>query len=171
VYIDALEHLRRHHEIVGVDLAPKRRRGIQIVAADIRRLPWADGHFDVILCVSTLEHIGMDNSEYGWRSRPGDRQDIAALVEMARVLAVDGRLLVTVPLGESGNYGWFHQYDLVEWSQVAEAAGLRTEELAIYKQSEVGWIVAPADAPPDRRYGEGATRFANGVLCTALTRA
>ena len=41
--------------------------GQSYVTADLRELPFADESFDTIVCVSTLDHVGMDN----WRmARP-----------------------------------------------------------------------------------------------------
>ena len=39
--------------------------GQAYVTADLRELPFADESFDTIVCVSTLDHVGMDNSAYG----------------------------------------------------------------------------------------------------------
>ena len=39
--------------------------GIDTVEADVRDLPFAADSFDQVLLVSTLEHIGADNTVYG----------------------------------------------------------------------------------------------------------
>jgi hypothetical protein len=44
-------------ELVTVDLAEPAD-----VLADVRDLPFADGSFDLAYCISTLEHVGRDNS-------------------------------------------------------------------------------------------------------------
>ena len=55
-------------------------RRVSYVFADLRALPFADGQFDIAVSISTLEHIGMDNTMYGvtaqrarirGRGRPG----------------------------------------------------------------------------------------------------
>ena len=38
------------------------RNGISYLFEDLRRLPYRDGWFDWIISLSTLEHVGMDNS-------------------------------------------------------------------------------------------------------------
>src|SRR5215472_2351390 len=45
-------------DLHGVDIAPVRLHGVDMAQADVRNLPYPDNHFDLILCVSTLEHIG-----------------------------------------------------------------------------------------------------------------
>src|SRR5207244_691630 len=52
-------------ELVGVDLAEAEVPGLQPVVADVRRLPFEDGAFELGLCISTLEHVGLDNTVYG----------------------------------------------------------------------------------------------------------
>ena len=86
--------------------------GFETVVADARALPFPDRSFDQVLLVSTLEHIGADNEVYGVEGEPDDTGRAAALRELRRVLRPVGSLLVTVPLGEPGDYGWFRQEDV-----------------------------------------------------------
>ena len=56
-----------------------------------------DRPFDLILCLSTLEHVG-------WDETPRDDAKIGlALAAMAAMLAPGGELLVTLPLGYNAN--------------------------------------------------------------------
>jgi len=73
--------------------------GMTMSQADVRKLPYADGSFDLVTCISTLEHIGMDNSEWHIEGGQETEGDLKALVEMRRVLSGEGRLPVTVPFG------------------------------------------------------------------------
>ena len=57
--------LRAGVELVGVDLATRDVEGMETVVADVRELPFEDESFDQILLVSTLEHVGADNTVYG----------------------------------------------------------------------------------------------------------
>ena len=79
--------------------------GPAYVTADLRKLPFENGSFETIVCVSTLDHVGMDNSAYGATdTRSGDpgREVGLAVAELHRVLRPGGRLLVTVPYGAPG---------------------------------------------------------------------
>ena len=70
---------------------------METTVADVRELPFPDGHVDQVLLVSTLEHVGADNERYGVGA-DRDRFGIGtALRELRRVLRPDGSLLVTVP--------------------------------------------------------------------------
>src|SRR5688572_25539662 len=52
-------------EPVGVDLAEREVPGLRGVVADVRDLPFEQRSFDVALLISTLEHVGRDNTVYG----------------------------------------------------------------------------------------------------------
>ncbi|MFD7554488.1 class I SAM-dependent methyltransferase [Streptomyces sp. NPDC059835] len=88
--------LARHgHRVTGTDISPRaaaraareaahRCLGLRTAAADMRRLPFADGRFDVVVCAdNSLPHLLTE-------------QDVrAALAEMLRVLRPGGQLLVS----------------------------------------------------------------------------
>src|SRR5207302_7550418 len=92
--------------LTGVDLAEADVPGLRPVIADVRSLPLEDGTFDLIFCISTLEHVGRDNSVYAVDAAREEQGDEAALRELHRVLARDGRVLLSVPTGEHDDQGW-----------------------------------------------------------------
>jgi SAM-dependent methyltransferase len=155
-------------ELTGVDLAYAEVPGMATVEADVRELPFADRSFDLVLCVSTLEHVGADNTGYGLQAEEDTASQLTALRELRRVLAPDGRLLVTVPCGEPGNYGWFRQDDVRGWTRLYARAGLFVEEQEAYELDEDGWRAAPDLVPEGVRYGERGPA-ASAVLCAELS--
>jgi SAM-dependent methyltransferase len=79
---------------------------------DLRALPYHDGHFDRVVCISTLEHVGMDTSRFGATTdRTGPDTAPAAVAELLRVLAPGRRMVVTVPYGRAADHGWFRVLD------------------------------------------------------------
>lgn len=84
----ALEFRRRGAPYQGVDISPQavemaRAAGINAqVIGDAAQLPFADGSFDLVLCIEVLEHLFAP-----------DR----AAVEIHRVLRPGGRLVVSTP--------------------------------------------------------------------------
>ena len=165
-YLVAL--LRSGVELVGVDLAGRDVEGIERVEADVRDLPLPDADVDQALLVSTLEHVGADNSGYGLAAEaaPGSRAD--ALRELARVLRPGARLLVTVPLGEPGDHGWFRLDDVAGWSGLFASAGLFVEEQEAYELTAEGWRAAPGFRAEGVGYGDRGPA-ASAVLCTVLS--
>ena len=166
VYLAGL--LRAGVELVGVDLAERDVEGMECLTADVRSLPLPDDSVDQALLVSTLEHVGADNSGYGLAAEddPGSRVD--ALKELGRVVRPGGRLLVTVPLGEPGDHGWFRLDDVAGWTSLFTGAGLFVEEQEAYALSDEGWRVAPAFDPRGVGYGDRGPA-ASAVLCTELS--
>ena len=146
-----------------------RSPGIESVTADVRSLPFADG--DVRPGAPRLDARACRRGQHDLR--PGRARTIrtardAALSELRRVLKPDGRLLVTVPLGEPGDHGWFRQDDVRGWTRLFTAAGFFVEEQEPYELGEDGWRAAPAFVADGVRYGERGPA-ASGVLCTELS--
>ena len=155
-------------ELVGADLATAEVPGFETVVADARSLPFPDRSFDQVLLVSTLEHIGADNEVYGVTGEPDDSGRPAALRELRRVLRPAGSLLVTVPLGEPGDYGWFRQEDVRGWTRLYTGAGFFVEEQEAYELGEEGWRSAPTFDPDGVVYGTRGPA-ASAVLCAELS--
>ena len=155
-------------ELVGVDLAEAAVEGMQTVRADVRELPFADASFDQVLLVSTLEHVGADNTVYGHGGEADAAGRLLALRELRRVLRPRGNLLVTVPLGEPGDHGWFRQDDVRGWTRLYARAGFFVEEQEAYELGEQGWRAAPVFRPAGVRYGERGPG-ASAVLCAELS--
>ena len=155
-------------ELTGVDLAETDVPGMTTVRADVRELPFDNGAFDLALCVSTLEHVGADNSGYGLEAEQDPASRLTALRELRRVLARSGRLLITVPCGEPGDYGWFQQDDVRGWTRLFTRAGFFVEEQEVYELTGEGWRSSPELVSDGLRYGARGPA-ASAVLCAELS--
>lgn len=157
-------------ELHGVDLSARPIKGMVMTRADVRSMPYPDGHFQLIHCISTLEHVGRDNSKYGIAEGGQTEGDVEGLSEMARVLEKPGRILITVPFGRLEHQSWFKQYDLPAWEALLQRAGLMAREQVYYEYSPSGWKVAtdPSSLQHHSYEGMGAPG-ATGLLCAELT--
>jgi SAM-dependent methyltransferase len=154
-------------ELVGVDLATADVPGLRSVVADVRQLPFDDDSFDLVLCLSTLEHVGRDNDVYAVDAPREESGDAAALRELHRVLAKDGRLIASVPTGEHDDQGWQLQRTPEEWVAVFERAGFLVYEDELYVHGDDGWRSGSlAEARAARYAGGGAG--AGAVLLAEL---
>jgi SAM-dependent methyltransferase len=154
-------------ELVGADLATRAVEGMETVEADVCNLPFAAATFDQVLLVSTLEHVGADNTVYGLEAAGHPAARLRALRELVRVLRPDGSMLVTVPLGEAGDYGWFRQENERGWTQMYAHAGFFVEEVEAYELEPDGWRATRAFRADGVRYGDRGPA-ASAVLCADL---
>lgn len=134
-----------------------RRPGVSLVYGDLRTLSLADGHFAEVVCISTLEHVGMAQSFSYSALRPyeGARPDDAllALREMRRVLAPGGRLLLTIPFGRREDHGWLQQFDAEGIRRLVEAFDGEVRAETYYRYGADGfWRLADAAACADASY-------------------
>jgi SAM-dependent methyltransferase len=118
-------------------------RRVSYVYADLRALPFADAHFDLAVSISTLEHIGMDNTMYGVADPPA--RDPAAEVaeaaaELRRVVRPGGRILLTVPFGRHEDHGWLRQFDAQDLERlVGDFGGRADAEIGFFRYDKRGW--------------------------------
>lgn len=160
-YLAALVNLGAP-EVVAVDVAETAVPGVKRVQADVRSLPFERSSFDVVLSISTLEHVGADEDRYGRGFASGGIGD--ALKELRRV---GGRVLLTVPCGEPDDLGWFVQDEPEGWRARFRNAGFLVFEEELYELTPEGWRSAPAFAAAGVRYGERGPG-ASAVLCAEL---
>jgi Methyltransferase domain len=159
VYLDALSALGG---VTAVDLALRNVPGVRSVQADLRDLPFADHAFDVAVAISTLEHVGRDNTQYGLEAESADTL-AAALRELRRVA---GRLLVTVPTGERELLPEQAVYEPQEWTRRFEDSGFVVFEDELYELGADGWR-SVGELSPGLRYGARGPG-ASAVLCAEL---
>jgi glycosyltransferase involved in cell wall biosynthesis/SAM-dependent methyltransferase len=155
----------------GADRAGRAVPGMERVRADLRALPYRDGAFDLVICISTIEHIGLDNTRYGMASEQTEGGDGATLREIQRILAATGRLLITVPFGRSEDHSWFVQYNSKRWDALLRhAPALRVREQSVFHVTEQGWRPAhDLRSVEGRSYGVGVPAAA-AVLCADLVK-
>jgi SAM-dependent methyltransferase len=133
-----------------VTLAPEGQAfwqlGVSYVFGDLRRLDFRDELFDMVACISTIEHIGMDNSMYAGEADVGRRGDptefLLAVGELKRVLKPDGKLCITFPFGRYENHGWFQQFDAALVDQLVSAFDPAQAFEIIFKYEPEGWRVS-----------------------------
>ena len=155
-------------------------RGISYVYADLRELPFRDAWFDTVVSVSTLEHVGMDNTRYGGhaaRAQEPDEALRAATGELRRVTRPGGQILITVPFGRREDHGWFRQLDAADVGRMIDAFGPATVALSVFAYGPGGWQRATPEAAADARYRDftadqaptaDRAAAARAVACLAL---
>ncbi len=168
VYLSALLDLGVP-SLHGLDLATLSVPGMGRVQGDMRGLPYRDGSFELVLCLSTLEHAGFDNTRYGVTFDVKDHGGQArALEEIARVLDPHGRAVVTIPFGRREDRGWLFQHDAESWEELIRFSPLVVSEQEAFRLTDGGWErVNDPRAMGLLSYGDDAPA-ARGVLCAVL---
>lgn len=117
--------------------------GVSYVFGDLRDLDFRDERFDSVACISTIEHIGMDNTMYAEDLQIAQRSDpsefVLAVKELKRVLKKDGSLYISFPFGRYENHGWFQQFDSALVDTLVDAFAPARFHEAIYQYHPDGW--------------------------------
>ncbi len=159
VYLEGLGELG---DVTGVDLVLRDVPGVESVQADLRDLPFENESYDVAIAISTFEHVGRDNSQYGLNAEADESLDVA-LRELRRVAK---RVLITVPTGERELLPEQSVYEPSEWIDRFARAGFAVFEDELYELTADGWRSVP-ELSPGLRYGERGPG-ASAVLCAEL---
>jgi len=146
--------------IVICTLAPEQnpalRSNVSYIYGDLRKTILRDHLFGEIVCISTLEHIGMDNTLiYTSDQRYSESQHLDyrdVLREFQRLLAPGGRLFLTVPYGKYQNFGWLQQFDQERLADVFQVFDGTLEDQAFYRYTPKGWVLSNAEECAECEY-------------------
>ena len=174
----------RHKAVVVYNLAPEGtlpHANYSYVYGDLRSTILKSECLDLVVCISTLEHVGMDNTvfythdtSYQESAPEGCRRVMA---EFNRVLVPGGRVLLTVPFGRYQDFGWFRQFDANALQEAIAAFDGALRQISYFKYTESGWVRADAESCRDCEFlhvSDGASRprvvSARAVACVELEK-
>jgi hypothetical protein len=132
--------------------------GSSYIYSDLRDLPIKDNYYDVVACISTLEHIGFDNRIYVKRDSESEvmpNSFVQAIQEIYRVLKKNGSLFISVPFGIYRNYGTFQQFDAKLLTFLKNSLGQYTNiSESYFKYTSAGWQRSNSDECSDCQYSQ-----------------
>ncbi len=91
---------------IDIDDYPFHHPNLEFVKGSICKTDFPDNFFDVVIAVSTLEHIGL-----GWYGDSVQDSDIKAISEIHRILKNGGIFILTLPFGIRRTTKVFRVYD------------------------------------------------------------
>lgn len=134
----------------------ERIEALDVRQADIRTRPQFDRPFDMVTCISVIEHIGFDEAsetvsdsafaraavpEEVIKQRP-DNVDGETLDAILSLLASGGRLAISVPMGQGGgvllkdSLGYYcaqWEYSPSDWRRLVDHPGFELEESLFFQ--------------------------------------
>jgi SAM-dependent methyltransferase len=122
---------------------------ISYVFCDLRHLPFRDNWFDEVISLSTIEHIGMNNSIYS--SDPNFVENepwsfLEAVTELKRVVKVGGKVYISVPYGEYTNFGWYQQFNAEMINKLIETFAPSKIKETYFCYENSGWNFSDKDS-------------------------
>lgn len=151
------------------------QKRISYVYEDLRDSCFKDGYFDWIASLSTIEHIGLDNTmlyttEVAKKENAGDSY-LQAIKEYRRMLKPGGILYLSFPFGRHENHGWFQIFDAPMVDRVIETfAPHRAEEFHFRYEAE-GWRVSSREESKHATYFDIHTQKVHASDFAAASRA
>jgi hypothetical protein len=130
--------------------------GASHIYEDLRYSCYRDDYFDYVVSISTIEHIGLDNTmlysrDASKRENNPDAYQLA-LGEFRRVLKPGKTLYLTFPYGRRQHYGWFQIFDHEMLDQAIAAFAPSTVKERHFRYEPEGWRVSSREASQDATY-------------------
>jgi SAM-dependent methyltransferase len=101
-WIAWLESLPIEVHAIDYDKPNFQFKNITFHESDLRDIPIDDNSFDIVLAVSVIEHIGLEDPQVFSSKLPKKEidGDIKAVKELIRIIKPGGRLVMTLPFGK-----------------------------------------------------------------------
>jgi len=158
-------------------------RGISYIFEDLRNCCYKDNLFDYIVCISTVEHIGLDNTLLYTKdlSKKENIQNsyLTAIKEFYRVLKPGGILYLTLPFGKKENRIWFQVFD----SHMIDEIVTTFNPLSIienhFRYQPTGWEKSSRELSKDatcfdihqqKEYDPDFAAFSRGLICLEMKK-
>lgn len=176
----------KHHDVNIMTLAPEPisfwQRRISYVYGDLRQVPFRDDWFNTITCISTLEHVGMNNAIYtsDTHFQEADTQShLEVIAECRRILKPGGKLYLTVPYGIFKLCGFQQVFNAAMIQAVKAKFGGQVVTETYFRYTADGWQRSTAadcansdyfDINVTKQYDADYAAAARAVACLILKK-
>jgi hypothetical protein len=157
--------------------------GISYVYEDLRQSCFRENFFDAIACISTIEHVGMDNTFLytdDASKKEQNSEDCLFLLDTLRSrLKSGGRLYLSFPFGKACNHGWFQVFDAVMVDRlIARFQPADCQETIFYYGND-RWHIATREEAAEascfdinvqKKYEADYLAFSRSVACLELVK-
>lgn len=178
------DYVLKHHSLKEKNifistLAPEGncywKSGVSYVFEDLRSSCFRDDYFDWIASLSTIEHIGLDNTMlYTYEASKNENVGgtcLDAIREYSRMLKSEGVLYLSFPYGRHEKRGWFQIFDAAMLDEIISAFGPSSVKEFHYKYEADGWKVSSREESKDATYFDIHTQKEYDTDFAAASRA
>ena len=145
-----INEIKHNKKIYFTTLYPEKKYfnnyNISYTYEDLCNLSFKDKFFDIITCISTIEHIGFDNSIYNYGDFVKEKHRITpefktkqVLQNLKRVIKTGGQIFISVPFGKKCKFSNMRQFDLKEIRQVIDTLKPKKYSMKFYKFLNNKW--------------------------------
>ena len=181
--INLLKDRKLYISTLSYESFPRTDNTPSYVFEDIREMCYKDEFFDAVVCISTLEHVGMDNSFIYTPDKSKNENDreafLIAIIELKRVLKKGGTLYLTMPYGKYKNHRWLQVFDAGMVAQVKEAFFPSDVSETYFKYKNGQWNYSDAcacqngyyfDVHHEKKYYQDYPAASQSVVCLELIK-
>lgn len=157
--------------------------GISYIFEDLRNLCFRDEYFDWVACISTIEHVGLDNTML-YVKDPSKKENnplscLEVVKQFHRVLKPGGILYLSFPFGKYKNHSWFQVFDSKMVDAVIEAFSPSYVIESYFKYDPQGWRPSSREDSKDATcfdihqqssYEKDFLAFSRAIACLELTK-
>ncbi len=158
-------------------------REISYIFEDLRNCCYKDNFFNWIACISTAEHIGLDNNLL-YTTDPSKKENnpksyLMTIKEFYRILKPGGILFITLPFGKRINRGWFQVFDDQMIDELISAFGPSSVIETHFRYLPSGWQKSSRDQSRNAtcfdihqqsEYDLDFAAFARGIVCLEMRK-
>lgn len=151
------------------------QKGISYVYEDLRKSCFRDEYFDWVASLSTIEHIGLDNTmlytDEASKKENSASDYLAAVKEYHRMLKPGGVLYLSFPYGLHKNRDWFQIFDAEMLDGVIAAFSPSSMQEFHFRYTADGWVKSSRDDSKNATYFDIHTEKEYGADFAAASRA
>lgn len=150
---------------------------------DMRGMCFRDNFFDAICSLSTVEHIGLDNTILYTTDLSKKENDkyahLQAIKEFRRVLKNNGTLYLSLPFGRYKNHGWFQVFDSEMVDKIIITFNPSKVDKTFFKYENDQWNLSCQEKCLDgycfdihhcKEYEKDYLAFSRCIVCLEMTK-